>query len=74
MISLIVNLMLPLTLLCAVILLLHRPLLARLGAHNTYMLWASVPLLLAGTLLGLLVPARLASPSLEQLQIGRAHV
>ncbi|QYK12141.1 M56 family metallopeptidase [Shewanella rhizosphaerae] len=68
MISLIINLMLPLTLLCAVILLLHRPLLARLGAHNTYMLWASVPLLLAGTLLGLLVPARLASPSLEQLQ------
>ncbi|WP_281213218.1 M56 family metallopeptidase [Shewanella insulae] len=68
MISLVINVMLPLTLLCAAILLLHRPLQARLGAHNIYTLWVSVPLVLAGTVLGQLAPARLDSPSLEQLQ------
>ncbi|CAM4032899.1 TonB family protein [Shewanella aquimarina] len=68
MMSLIISVMLPLTLLCAAILLLHKPLLARLGAHNTYTLWVAVPLLLAGTVLGQLIPARQTNPSLYQLQ------
>ncbi|MCL1041860.1 M56 family metallopeptidase [Shewanella marisflavi] len=68
MMTLLLNIMLPLTLLCTALILLHKPLLARLGAHNTYALWSSVPLLLIGTVYGQLSPGNINNASLQQLQ------
>ncbi|WP_350431846.1 hypothetical protein ABIS04_17175 [Shewanella sp. H8] len=45
-----------LSVVCLVLLLLHRLLLSKFGAHYTYFMWISVPLLMIADLLQMILP------------------